>query len=315
MRPVLIAAAGLATVLAGLVGFASWSQSQALDPDPEEWRPPCARALGEEYASIDVAVEERAGRGRVLLFGVDRTPSNREQSNEQLDAAVSLAGSLPIEDGVGILLVSDRSDRSSTPDLPFEPGVSERTVHIPPLPCGECLASSLFEQRCIEQLRASLERRAADEESDLAQARANAERERADRIARWQGEISSWWPRPGTSVLGFWRKVVDLPAVRRSPDTVTVVLFGDLQEARTKERRSIERYARAVDAAGACTAGNPLSERLDGVEVVLLQTVVDGIDPDRWETRWETVLECAGAKVESYRYTPSVPLGEYLARR
>jgi hypothetical protein len=315
MRPVLIAAAGLLTVLAGLIGFASWSQSKAPEPDPAEWRPPCARALGQAYASIDVEVDERARRGRVFLFGVDRTPSNRGQSNEQLDAAVKLAGSLPVEDGVGILLVSDRSDRSSTPDLPFEPGVPGKLVRGPELPCGECRANSLFEQRCIEQVRAALEQRTVDRQAALDQAREQAARERADRLARWQGEVSTWWPRPGTSVLGFWRKVVDLPVVRRSPGTVTVVLFGDLQEARTRERRAIERYARAVADAGACTSENPLGERLDGVEVVLLQTVVDGIDPRRWEARWQTVLECAGAKVESYRYTPSVPLAEYLARR
>ena len=51
---------------------------------------------------------------------------------------------------------------------------------------------------------------------------------------------------------------------------------------------------------------------LEGVEVILLQTFTDRIDAEAWGTRWEAVLGCAGARVTRHRYSPAMPLTEYL---
>ena len=128
----LSALAGLTLVAAGLGGMMVWQSSsdaevRAAAEARGEWRPSCAARLGPAYAAVAPTVQEDPGPPRTLLFGVDRSPSNLELSDEQMDAVTAYAATTPADTGVGVLLISDRSERSSTPDMPFEAGAPRRS--------------------------------------------------------------------------------------------------------------------------------------------------------------------------------------------
>ena len=63
---------------------------------------------------------------------------------------------------------------------------------------------------------------------------------------------------------------------------------------------------------GSCPEVAWLPQGLGGLDIVLVQTISDGIDANAWGARWEAVLGCAGAQVRRYRYTPAVAIGELL---
>lgn len=307
-------------VLGGTLGVAllaggAWALRgvASATPTARDSRPSCVQALGPEFRELDVRDGEEDRTGRTYFVGVDRSPSNRELAAEQLDAAVRFVGSLPATDAASILFITDRSERSSTPDLPELPRHPGGAVEVPALPCGTCEAASLFEQKCREQLSHALVERAAERRAQLRGEARQAKAERFEIVKAWQARVEDWWPRPGTSILGFWRKVADTPVVRRTPQEVTVVLLGDLEEARTRSRRDLERYAAAVRRGGGqCLGGNPIPSAVAGVEVVLLQTMVDGVDARRWAEIWETALVCAGARAVRYRYSSGAQLRPYL---
>lgn len=306
--------AGLLTAALGLGGVAAMGLATGPAAASEAWRPPCARALGPSYAALDVRdTDAVADARRIYLFGIDRSPSNAEHANAELAAAVEFAAALPSSDGFGVLFVSDRSDRSSTPDFPLEPPIAARTAVSDPLPCApDCGTKSLFEHTCHAQIEAALATRTAavQREHDL---RTEAQRSaRATRLRTWAEGVRDYWPEPGTSLLRFWHKVADLPAVRRDSTAVTVVLASDLEEARTSDKRAILAFERAGRGGDACPADNPLPATLAGIDVVLLQTVTDGSDPARAGTTWERLLRCRGATVQRYRYADATALVHYM---
>jgi len=314
----LSALAGLVVVAVALAGMMSWqsstdSEARAAAEARGEWRPPCAQRLGTAYAAIAPVASVDDSPPRTLLFGVDRSPSNLELADEQLDAVVAHAATLPAATGVGVLLISDRSERSSTPDMPFEAATPPRS-HMPgPLPCApDCTADSLFKKKCLEQIDEAQARRVATLDTGETQARQSQQELRAERIHRWREQVRSWTPKPGTSLLGFWAKVADLPVVRRTPERTTVVVFSDLEEARTPDRKKVEQFLKSYQSRGACPEAPWLPRGLGGLDIVLVQTVSDGIDATAWGERWEAVLTCAGAHVRRHRYSPAISVAELL---
>lgn len=315
----LSALAGLVLVAGGLAGLMAWqsgadTEARAAAEARGEWRPPCAARLGTGYAAVEPVAQVDETPARTLIFGVDRSPSNVGIADQQMDAVTAHAATLPAETGVGVLLISDRSERSSTPDMPFEAGAPRRSFVAGALPCGADCASadSLFKKKCLEQIDAAQARRIATL-SDEEEGRRVAEQERrAERIHQWREGMRSWTPKPGTSLLGFWAKVADLPVVRRTPERTTVVVFSDLEEAGTPERKKIEVFYKEHQRRGSCPEVAWLPQGLGGLDVVLVQTISDGIDANAWGARWEAVLGCAGAQVRRYRYTPAVTIGELL---
>lgn len=314
----LSALAGLVVVAAALGGMMSWqsssdTQARAAAEARGEWRPPCALRLGSAYAAIEPAPQVDDSPARTLLFGVDRSPSNLALADEQMEAVVAHAATLPAETGVGVLLISDRSERSSTPDMPFEAATPRRSFAPAPLPCApDCTADSLFKKKCLEQIDEAQARRVATLDLAESQARQTRQEQRAERIHRWREQVRSWTPRPGTSLLGFWAKVADLPVIRRTPERTTVVVFSDLEEARTPDRKKVEQFHKQYRARGACPEASWLPQGLGGLDIVLVQTVSDGIDATAWGERWEAVLTCAGAHVRRHRYSPAISVAELL---
>ena len=317
--PVLAALGGLALALGGLGGL--WAlhgtmEATAAEARAGDWRPPCVRSLGKAYQELDVVADDAAAEpARTYLFGIDRTASTPVVADPQLDAVVDFARAMPLSDAFGVLLISDRSDRSSTPDMPLEPGHAVGRHRAPELPCApDCRPRSLFEQQCLERLGDALAARVGERDA-AAQAPAQALRDqRAERVDAWRARVADYEPRPGTSLLSFFAKVADLPAVRRAPGRTTVVVLSDLEEAKTQGRRQIEAFHRAYKAGGeACPELEWLPRGLAGLQIVLLQTHTDGIDADLWGARWEALLTCAGAHVSRRRYSPAVALAEYLA--
>lgn len=314
----LSALAGLVLVASGLAGLMRWQASndaevRAAAEARGEWRPPCAARLGSGYAAVEPVVRSDAGPPRTLLFGLDRSPSNLELAEQQMDAVVTHAATLPADTGVGVLLISDRSERSSTPDMPFEAAAARRSFVAGPLPCGEdCSADSMFKKKCLEQIDAAQATRIATLEAGESQQRIVLQEQRAERIHRWREQVRSWTPRPGTSLLGFWAKVADLPVVRRSPERVSVVVFSDLEEARTPDRKKIEQFGKDYHSRGSCPEVPWLPTGLASLDIVLVQTHSDGIDADAWGERWEAVLTCAGAHVRRHRYSPAISVVELL---
>ena len=145
----LSALAGLVVVAAALGGLMSWQSStdtaaRASAEARGEWRPPCALRLGTGYAAVEPVPHVDDGPPRTFLFGVDRSPSNLALADEQMDAVITHAATLPAETGVDVLLISDRSERSSTPDMPFEAATPRRSFTPGPLPCApNCAPDSL----------------------------------------------------------------------------------------------------------------------------------------------------------------------------
>jgi hypothetical protein len=306
--------AGLVTVSLGLGGVAVLGLATEEAEASDDWRPTCARSLGPGYATLDVHTEIAPAEGRVVLFGIDRSPSNADQADAQLEAAAQYAGALPLGTSYGILFISDRSDRSSTPDLPIEPARPTRRAVADPLPCApDCTPQTLFEQACMGKVEDALQLREAELARDLeAEAEAKAA-VRAERLRSFAAGAHAYWPKPGTSLLRFWHKVADLPAVRRDPTKVTVVLMSDLEEALTRDRQAIRRFTRAQRrAAGECPTENPLPAALAGAHVVLLQTVTDRVNGDKWSSIWEDILGCAGVDVVRYRYSDAIPLADFI---
>ncbi len=315
----LSALAGLVVVAGALAGLMSWQSgadaaARGAAEARGEWRPPCAARLGAGYAALEPVAHEAEDPPRTLIFGVDRSPSNLAIADQQMDAVVAHAATLPAETGVGVLLISDRSERSSTPDMPFEAAAQRRSFVAGELPCGQdCKAAdSLYKQKCLEQIEAAQGRRIAALTAADEQRRTDLQQGRAERIGRWREGVRTWTPRPGTSLLGFWAKVADMPVVRRTPERTTVVVFSDLEEARTPERRKIEQFYKDHQRRGACPEVAWLPQGLGGLDIVLVQTISDGIDASAWGQRWEAVLGCAGAHVRRHRYTPAVTIDELL---
>lgn len=307
---ILAALGGLVTVLGGIGGLSWWSSREAVAADPEQWRPKCAQRMGWDGVDV-VAGGETTGAREHTLFGFDLSPSNRELGHTQLGAVIEFASTLPADAGTGMLLVSDRSDRSSTPDLPLDAPLEGARPEVTGLPCWpNCETDSLFGQRCAAQLDDAIEQQLATVQTELDTRATEHVAARAARLAAWQSQVEQWQPGKGTSLFRFWQKVADLPQVQRAPGSTRVVLLSDLEEARTRERAKVEKIARAFDKHGTCPdEGLP---RLEGVEVVLVQTITDRIDAEKWGTRWEAVLGCAGATVVRHRYSPALPFAEYL---
>lgn len=309
-----LAALGGLLVGGALLGGMMWWQSGLGPAHTDDWRPPCAARMGKAYAAIEPAAEADLRPQRNLLFGVDRSGSNHELGDEQLDAAVNLAATQPAETGVGILLITDRSDRSITPDMPYEPGEPGRAFRPAPLPCGpDCRTDSLFQQKCVEQLDAAQSRRVADLQAGEDARRLRLQDDRALRVHAWRERAAAYAPGPGTSLLGFFAKIADLPPVRREPERTTLVVLSDLEATQAAERRQLDQFERKYRASGTCPDAPWLPRGLSGLEVALVQTVRDGIDADLWARRWDAVLTCAGAHVRRHRYSAAVPLAQLLA--
>lgn len=314
----LSALAGLAIVAAGLGGMMAWQSNVDADTRAAaeargEWRPPCAARLGPAYAAVAPKLQTDEDPPRTLLFGVDRSPSNLELSDEQMDAVAAHAATTPVDVGIGVLLISDRSERSSTPDMPFEPATPRRGHVAGELPCApDCAADSLFKKKCLEQIDEAQAKRVAVLDADETANRVQQQEQRAERILRWREQVRTWVPKPGTSLLGFWTKVADMPVVRRTPERVTVMVFSDMEEARTGDLKQVERFHKDYVARGTCPEVQWLPQGLGGLDIVLVQTIRDGIDADAWGARWEAVLTCAGAHVRRHRYTRAIAIGELL---
>ena len=314
----LSALAGLVVVALGLGGLMSWqagtdTTARAAAEARGEWRPPCAQRLGPGYAAIDPVAQPDDLPPRTLLFGVDRSPSNLALADLQMDAVVAHAATLPADTGVGVLLISDRSERSSTPDMPFEPAAIRRRFTPAPLPCApDCAADSLFKKKCLEQIDDAQARRVAVLTLADDRSRATQQEARAERIHLWREQVRTWTPKPGTSLLGFWAKIADLPVVRRTPERTTVIVFSDLEEARTPDHKKVTQFLRSYQARGACPEVPWLPTGLGGLDILLVQTVSDGIDAAAWGERWDAVLTCAGAHVRRHRYSPALSIAELL---
>jgi len=313
----LSALAGLTLVAAGLGGMMVWqsgsdAEARAAAEARGEWRPSCAARLGPAYAAVAPVATEDPGPPRTLLFGVDRSPSNLELSDEQMDAVTAYAATAPADTGVGVLLISDRSERSSTPDMPFEAAAPRRTHVAGELPCApDCTADSLFKKKCLEQIDEAQARRVATLDAAESGRQTELQEQRAERMLRWREQVRTWVPKPGTSLLGFWTKVADMPVVRRTPERVTVVVLSDLEEA-TADRKKLEKFHKDYVARGTCPEVPWLPQGLGGLDVVLVQTISDGIDAEGWGGRWDAVLTCAGAHVRRHRYTKAISIGELL---
>lgn len=309
----LAALGGLAlggAVLGGLL----WWQSGLAPPPSSDWRPPCVARMGKAWTAVEPIAEPDPRPARNLLFGVDRSGSNGALSDTQLDAAVAYAANLAPEHGAGILLITDQSDRSTTPDMPFEPGSTGQVFRPAPLPCGgpECAADSLFAQKCGEQLAAAQDRRVSALTADEAARRTRLQEDRAVRVHAWRDRAAAYKPRPGTSLLGFFAKLADLPPVRREPERTTVVVLSDLEATVHLERKRLEAFAHKYRSSGTCPEAEWLPKGISGLEIVLVQTVGDGKGADAWATRWDAVLTCAGAHVRRHRYSSAVPLDQLL---
>ncbi len=314
----MFALAGLVLVGASLTGLMAWQTAHdaAATANAGDARPPCATRLGPGYATISPEVHTLETAAPTVLFGVDLSPSNLDLSATQLDAARDYAVALPSSEAVGILLISDRSDRSSTPDMPFEPALATQTITPGQLPCApNCNPDSLFHRKCFEQIEADQARRAAALKTDLDRELKTLHDQRAARITAWRAKVSDWKPRPGTSLLAFWAKIADLPVVRRSPESVTVMVFSDLVEARTSDRVAVEKFQRQFDATGTCPTAAWIPEGLSGLDIVLVQTVTDSPQIAAWAQRWDTLLTCAGAHVRRHRYSPATSIAEILGTR
>lgn len=308
-----LAALGGLLLGGALLGGMMWWQSGLQPAATGDWRPPCAARLGKAYAAIEPLREADARPARNLIFGVDRSGSNQDLGDAQLDAAIAHAATLPPESGVGILLITDRSDRSTTPDMPFEPGEPGLAFRPAPLPCApDCRPDSLFQQKCVEQLDAAQERRVADLQAEEAARRTRLQEDRALRIHAWRERAAAYAPKPGTSLLGFFAKLADLPPVRREPERTTLVVLSDLEATQAAERKQLDQFERKYRSSGTCPDAPWLPRGISGLEVALVQSVRDGIDADLWARRWDAVLTCAGAHVRRHRYSSAVPLDQLL---
>jgi hypothetical protein len=323
--PIFAALGGLALALAALGGLTLLHgdlDARAAAARAGDWRPPCVKSLGPAYQALDLPplaepADPQAQPPRTYLLGVDRSGSNQDVADDQLAAAAAFARARPLDEQVGVLLISDRSDRSSTPDMTLETALAVTDVQPPPLPCApDCRPRSLFEQMCFEQLQEALGARASARQLELTAHLHRLAAERAARVDAWSERIAAAPPATATSLLAFFAKVGDLPAVRRSPGRTTLIVLSDLEEAKTADRRLLDAYHRAtLDPAAPCPAVPWQPSGLAGLEILLLQTHSDGQDPELWGRLWERLLRCSGAHVSRRRYSPSIALGEYLAER
>jgi hypothetical protein len=310
----LAALGGLALGGALLGGMLYW-QSGLKPPATTDWRPPCITRLGPSYAAVAPTPVPGTRPARNILFGIDRSGSNSALADAQLDAAVAHAATLDPGSGAGILLITDRSDRSTTPDMPFEPGAPDQAFKRGELPCApDCPPpDSLFKQKCLEQLDAAQDQEVAALTAAESARRVDLQEQRALRIHAWRQQIDDYTHRPGTSLLAFFLKVADLPPVRHQPERTTVVVLSDLEPSQSAERKLLDRFERNFKKAeNTCPEASWLPTGLAGVEVVLVQSVRDGIDADLWARRWDTALTCAGVHVRRHRYSSAVPLNQLL---
>lgn len=308
-----LAALGGLLLGGALLGGLLWWQS-GLQPAAarDDWRPPCVARLGKTYAAFGPTSAPDQRPARNLLFGVDRSGSNRELADAQLDAAVAYAATLGPESGVGVLLITDRSDRSTTPDMPFEPGEGGTRWTAEPVLCDGCKPDSLFQQKCLEQLEVAQTLRVGELNAGEDARRTRLQEERAVRVHGWRDQVAGYTPKPGTSLLAFFTKLADLPPVRREPERTTVVVMSDLEASQAGERKQLDKFERAYRSSGTCPEAPWLPKGLSGLEIALVQSVRDGIDADLWARRWDAVLTCAGAHVRRHRYSAAVPLRQLL---
>ncbi len=301
--------AGLLSVLGGVGGLAWWSSSGA-EEDPDEWRPRCTQRLG--WDGVDVERASIPAPGDTVLFGLDRSGSNAAIAEAQLDAALETAAGLDPSFGVSVLLIGERSDDSTVPDFPLEAGRAGETTTVAGLSCWpDCPTDSLFAQRCAEQLDDAVEQRARAVQTDIAVDREAEIEARRERLTAWRPHAEGWAPGKGTSLLRFFDKVADLPVVRDPSARVTLVVLSDLEEARSGERKRVEAMARSIERSGQCPdEGLP---RLEGVDVLLVQSLSAEVDGDAWAGRWSSVLGCTGARVTRHRYGAAVPLPDLVA--
>jgi hypothetical protein len=232
--------------------------------------------------------------------------SNTEALADQVAAARALVKKTSSAVDVGVLLVGEHSDASTVPDLWLSGTAPERLVVDNPC-SGECRARSLFEQRCLDQVRKALDDRARTMQAELDAAAQLVAKNRDRKLGGWAAKVSTAEPERGTSLVRFWRKVADLPTIRDTSSPVTVVLLSDLVETQKDHRR----WLRQQKPGSNCATTSPLPD-LGGIDVVLLQTVGPR-DPGRWGRRWEQSLRCAGAQVDRFRWTASLPLSAYLS--
>jgi hypothetical protein len=294
-------AAGLVTAILGLGGLVT--VSRAAPVERSDWRPACVSALP-DLQDADVRVSPAAGQRDVLILGLDVSRSNREALTAQLAAAQLLIKQAPLALDVGVLLVAEYSDASAVADLWLPGSPPEQIEADDPCP-GECQTRSLFEQRCVDQLRDALDARLDQETTVIQTNLAAARAERTRELDGWAAGVATSEPSGGTSLVRFWRKVADLPGVRATDSQVTIMLLSDLVETEKHHRRWMQR----VDSGEPCTGGSPLPP-LDDARVVLLQTIGEN-DGERWGRRWERALDCAGARVERFRWTSALPLSAY----
>src|SRR5690554_6305346 len=96
------ALAGLLSAATGLFTAAFVGHAMAPEPVLGDWRPPCATMLGAEYTALDMERTEPEVSPRTWLLGVDRSPSNADVANVQLDTAVAFAAARPSSEAIGI---------------------------------------------------------------------------------------------------------------------------------------------------------------------------------------------------------------------
>ena len=300
--------AGLVTVLGGMGGAWWLAHDAAPERGPEQWRPACAARLG--MGEIDIEADRGAADGPYLLFGVDLSGSNRPLLGEQLDVVMDQVDRVPATRGLGIMVVSDQSERSSSPDSPIFAPQGEVLTQVRDGACyPDCEAESMFERSCLGQVEQALSRR---REIVVGLSRAQSQEAQADRRSKlddWRTEVEALRPSKSTSLASFFRKVADLPFAGPDGPGITVVLLSDLQESRSGDRRQLERWARTLETEGTCPDALP---DLRGMSIHLVQTVENVSEAERWGRHWQGLLRCAGAEVQRHRYTAALPLSAYL---
>ncbi len=309
-RPILSALGGLALVGGGM-GYLAFAGPSHGPSRGDDWRPVCAKALSWDAITVERRPDP-AAVSETLIYGLDLTTSNAELAQHQLGAVHDHALTLPATTSLAVLLISDDSDRSTTPDLPYESGIATEHVTVEGLPCWpNCPRETLSQQHCADQLSNAVAQETRRLEDGIALQEQSARGIRADRINRWFEAVPQETAASRSTLLRFFAKVAELPVVRRGDSKVTLVVLSDLAESKSHEQRKVQDAAREWQRSGTCPSGNWLPS-LAGVNVVLLQSRV--ADGDRhWGEDWSALLRCAGADVTLHRYSVSIPLSEYLS--
>ena len=119
-----------------------------------------------------------------------------------------------------------------------------------------------------------------------------------------RGTVEAAWPPPQSATSTDMKQPEFWP---NDPD------YGYVASSQPAERKLLDRFERNFKKAeNTCPEASWLPTGLAGVEVVLVQSVRDGIDAELWARRWDTVLTCAGVHVRRHRYSSAVPLSQLL---